>query len=130
MPTRLPTVGRPSSVSSLEGGKFMTHREYFNGRKKAFFMWFAACWIVAIVCTVLSVSVHDLFFLATLAVFPVTFLMFYITVLFRVKCPNCGGQWGWIAIYSGSPVAIRRGLRCCPYCGVDLDEEIPSARAS
>ena len=106
----------------------MTHREHFNDRKRTFFFWFAFCWIVAIVCSFLSVRIHDLFFLVTLAAFPVTFALLYVTVMFRVKCPSCGGQWGWIAIYSGSPIAIRRRLKWCPYCAVDLDTEIAAER--
>ena len=108
----------------------MTYRQYFNGRKRTFFIWFAACWLVAIVCSFVSAVAHDLFFLVTLAMFPAAFLLLYTTVLFRVKCPSCGGQWGWIAIYSGSPIAIRRDLRCCPYCGVGLDVEIDSGHTN
>lgn len=102
----------------------MTHREYFNRRKRKFFVLFAGFWLCAILFTFLSTEVHDTLFFGTLALVLGSFILFYWFVMFGVKCPRCGGQWGWIAIYSGSPVAIRRGLKLCPYCGVSLDDPV------
>jgi len=48
-------------------------------------------------------------------------------VIFGFRCPSCRGQWGWIAMYSGSLISIRKGLMLCPYCGVELDTPLPSA---
>lgn len=102
----------------------MTHRSYLNRRKRKFFILFAACWLGAIACSFLSAEVHDTIFFGTLALVLASMILLYWFVTFGVKCPSCGGQWGWIAIYSGSPVAIRRRLRLCPYCGVGLDEPV------
>jgi hypothetical protein len=84
--------------------------------------------VLAVGITTGWVSVNEelewLFLVAYLCI-PLLFVVLYIAVMFGVRCPSCRGQWGWIAIYSGSPIAIRRKLSFCPYCGVRLDAEIP-----
>ena len=49
-----------------------------------------------------------------------------LALLFFVKCPKCGtGFWqlaGQLALHWGS----RRRVNFCPYCGVSLDEPMPT----
>ena len=103
----------------------MTHREHFNKRKRIFM----ACFFVVLAAGLTTgyISVNEelewLFLVAYLCI-PVLFVVLYLAVIFGFRCLNCTGQWGWIAMYSGSPISIRKGLMFCPYCGVDLDAPV------
>jgi hypothetical protein len=54
----------------------------------------------------------------------------FITVVyafFGIRCPKCGGGWGYIAMYLGHPFAISKKIRFCPYCGVELDRNLTNS---
>ena len=104
----------------------MTHRELFNRRKRTFLACFLVVLAVGIAAAGLAVRLQwDSLFLVSYLCIVALFVVLYVAVMFGVRCPSCGGQWGWIAIYSGSPTSIRCGLRFCPYCGVSLDDPVP-----
>ena len=104
----------------------MTHRELFNRRKRCFLVVFLLVLAVGVAAGVLAVALQrDSVFLVSFLCIPALFVVLYVAVMFGVRCPSCGGQWGWIAIYSGGPTSIRRGLEFCPYCGVSLDDPVP-----
>lgn len=104
----------------------MTYREYFNRRKRVFLAWFLAVLSLGIAAGGLAVQLQrDWLFLVSYLCIVALFVVLYVAVIFGVRCPSCGGQWGWIAIYSGSPTSVRRGLKFCPYCGVSLDDLVP-----
>jgi hypothetical protein len=106
----------------------MTHREFFNRRKRIFIGVFSLVLVVGITTGWVSVREEwEWLFLVAYLCIPLLFVVLYTAVIFGVRCPSCRGQWGWIAIYSGSPISIRRKLRFCPYCGVSLDDPVPSA---
>jgi hypothetical protein len=108
----------------------MTHREFFNRRKRIWMAWFLGVLLVGI--STGWVSVHEelewLFLVAYVSI-PCLFIVLWAAVLFGVRCPSCGSQWGWIAMYSGSPIAIRRQLIFCPYCAVHLDDPVAADEA-
>jgi len=104
----------------------MTHREFFNRRKRRFLALFLVVLAVGVAAGLAAVSLQaDWLFLVAYLCIPALFLVLYAAVMFGVRCPSCGGQWGWIAIYSGGPTSIRRGLAFCPYCGVSLNAPVP-----
>ncbi|MGD9253169.1 MAG: hypothetical protein PVG92_04480 [Holophagae bacterium] len=103
----------------------MTHREYFNKRKRKFMAWFGVVVLIGITCSFLSIR-NDLLFLVTLASVPAMMLVLWTAVVFGMRCPSCRGQWGYLAMYSGGLLSIRRGLTYCPYCGVRLDDPAPA----
>jgi hypothetical protein len=104
----------------------MTYREYFNRRKRVFLAWFLAVLALGIAAGGLAVQLQwDWLFLVSYLCIAALFVVLYVAVMFGVRCPSCGGQWGWIAIYSGGPTSIRRRLKFCPYCGVSLDDPVP-----
>lgn len=109
----------------------MTHREHFNRRKRVFLAWFLAALALGIAAGGLAVQLQwDWLFLVSYLCVAALFVVLYVAVMFGVRCPSCNGQWGWIAIYSGSPTSIRRGLKFCPYCGVSLDGPVPPRSAA
>jgi hypothetical protein len=111
----------------------MTHREHFNRRKRSFSAMFLAVLVVGITAGFASVLADlDWLFLAALLCIPLLMVVLYIAVIFGFRCPSCHGQWGWIAMYSGPPTAIRQRLVYCPYCRVELDaaaDTLPSTKA-
>jgi hypothetical protein len=116
--TTVPTVGIPGLIR----GGVMTHRESFNRRKRRFVMLFLAVLITGVALGWIGVqSDTDWLVMAAYLSVPLLFIVLYTAVMFGFRCPACRGQWGWIAMYSGGPFAIRKQLRWCPYCGVDLD---------
>ncbi len=48
--------------------------------------------------------------------------MFY--ALWGICCPRCRGNFGYLAMYHGSPFAISKKIKYCPFCGVDVDTEL------
>jgi hypothetical protein len=109
----------------------MTHREHLNRRKRIFLAWFLAVLALGLAAGGLAVRLQrDWIFLVSYLCIAALFVVLYVAVMFGVRCPSCGGQWGWIAIYSGGPTSIRRGLAFCPYCGVSLDAPVPPRAAA
>ena len=105
----------------------MTHREDFNRRKRIFLACFFFVLLVGLTTGYISVNEEwEWLFLVAYLCVPGLFVVLYVAVIFGFRCPSCGGHWGWIAMYSGSPMAIRRALKYCPYCKVGLDEPVGS----
>lgn len=101
----------------------MTIRTYFNRRKKRILIALFGCAMTAIVSALLSVR-YELLFLLTLLCVAAAIVIMCLAVFFGFRCPKCRGQWGYLAMYSGRVFSIRKDLRYCPYCGVELDKEI------
>jgi hypothetical protein len=40
-----------------------------------------------------------------------------------IRCPNCKGNLGYVAMSSGTPFSISKKLKYCPSCGIDMDTE-------
>lgn len=100
----------------------MTIRQHFNTRKKRVLVALFGCVALAMVSAVGSVR-HEMVFLVTLASVVAAVVVMYLAVILGFRCPRCGGQWGFMAMYSGPVFSIRKDLRWCPYCGADLDGE-------
>jgi hypothetical protein len=105
----------------------MTHREFFNRRKRIFMACFFFVLFVGLTTGYISVNEEwEWLFLVAYFCVPVLFVVLYVAVIFGFRCPSCRGQWGWIAMYSGSLISIRKGLQMCPYCGKGLDTPLTS----
>ncbi|HKW93601.1 MAG TPA: hypothetical protein VJX92_17045 [Methylomirabilota bacterium] len=48
---------------------------------------------------------------------------------FRVRCPRCGERIGQVLGRAGGPSALPKGLQCCPFCGVALEDPVPDRQA-
>lgn len=55
--------------------------------------------------------------------FAVAFLSI-LYAFFGIRCPRCNGQFGYIAMYLGTPFSISKKIKYCPFCGVDIDTEL------
>ncbi|MEW6338535.1 MAG: hypothetical protein AB1625_14205 [Acidobacteriota bacterium] len=100
----------------------MTIRDRLNARKKRVVYALGGCALIAVSTALVSVR-HDVVFLFTLASVAAAIVIMYSAVLFGFRCPRCRGQWGYLAMYSGGACSIRKDLRFCPYCGVEIDRE-------
>ncbi len=52
------------------------------------------------------------------------FAVFFVSMLYAlwdIRCPRCRGNFGYVAMYYGSPFAISKKIKYCPFCGVDVD---------
>ena len=48
-----------------------------------------------------------------------------LSLLFRVRCPRCGGRLGQMAaLLNPKWRAFNRPVNFCPYCGVSLEEPV------
>jgi len=63
-----------------------------------------------------------------LPLFPfVGFAVFIASILYAfwgIRCPCCSGNFGYVAMYFSSPFAISKKIKYCPFCGVDIDNEV------
>jgi hypothetical protein len=100
----------------------MSIRHRFNLRKKRVLVALFGCAFAAIASAVVSVR-YEMVFLVTLASVVAAFVIMYLAVTLGFRCPRCRGQWGFLAMYAGPVLSIRKDLRFCPYCGADLDGE-------
>lgn len=47
-------------------------------------------------------------------------------MLFGIRCPQCRGRlWYAVAHAPNSIFRLSETIRFCPFCGVDLDSELP-----
>lgn len=42
----------------------------------------------------------------------------------RIRCPNCKGNFGYLAMYAGNPFSLSKKIKYCPFCGIDIDTEL------
>jgi hypothetical protein len=42
----------------------------------------------------------------------------------RIRCPNCKGNIGFVAMYYGTPFSLSKRIKFCPFCGIDIDIEL------
>ncbi|MCU0290517.1 MAG: hypothetical protein MUF10_00790 [Thermoanaerobaculaceae bacterium] len=101
----------------------MTIREHFNTRKKRVLTALLACALLAVASAFVSVR-YEAVFLLTLACVLTAIVVMYLAVILGFRCPRCRGQWGYLAMYSGGVFSIRKDLRFCPYCGVEIDQAL------
>ena len=45
-----------------------------------------------------------------------------LAMLFWIRCPKCGTQFGQLAMEIGFHWGTHRKVNYCPYCGVGMDE--------
>jgi hypothetical protein len=48
--------------------------------------------------------------------------MFY--SFWGIRCPNCKGNLGIMAMSYGSPFSVSKKIKYCPFCGIDIDTEL------
>ena len=63
----------------------------------------------------------------TLPIFPFAgFAIFAVSMVYlfwRIRCPRCRHLLTPIMSY-GSPLAISKEIKFCPFCGIDIDTEL------
>ncbi len=47
-----------------------------------------------------------------------------IYLFWRVRCPNCKGNLGYVAMYYGTPFSVSKKIKFCPFCGISIDKEL------
>jgi hypothetical protein len=50
------------------------------------------------------------------------FSMLY--AFWRIRCPRCKGNIGYVAMYYGTPFSLSKKINFCPFCGINLDTEV------
>jgi len=62
----------------------------------------------------------------TLPILPfIGFVIFSLSLLYvfwGIRCPKCGHRLTPITTY-GSPFSVSTKIKCCPFCGIDMDSE-------
>ena len=53
----------------------------------------------------------------------VVFVMSLIPVFWLIRCPRCKGNLQGLYPSFGPFAQLGRKITCCPYCGVNLDEQ-------
>jgi hypothetical protein len=44
-------------------------------------------------------------------------------VFWRIRCPQCKGNFGYVAMYYGTPFSLSKKINFCPFCGIGIDTE-------
>jgi len=104
----------------------MTIREALNRKKRIFSVLIDICIILGLVLPFVSENIVVSVAVGAWSIFGIFFFLI-IGSLFFIRCPACNGQWGVIAMYAGSPFSVKKSLKYCPYCGNNIDEEIPGS---
>ncbi len=60
-----------------------------------------------------------------LAGFALGFLAMVYGSTFAFRCPKCRAWWSYIAMSHGM-FSLDRRIKYCPYCGFDVDLELPA----
>ena len=42
----------------------------------------------------------------------------------QIRCPNCKGNIGYVAMYYGTPFSLSKKINFCPFCGINIDAEL------
>ena len=42
----------------------------------------------------------------------------------RIRCPCCKGNIGYVAMYYGTPFSLSKKINFCPFCGINIDTEL------
>ena len=82
-------------------------------------------WLAGVVGVVLGAYVHGAF---GLLFFPGALVCVagVLYMLFGIRCPQCRGTLGHMSKYQIRAFwGIPKRIRFCPFCGVDLDSELP-----
>jgi hypothetical protein len=105
----------------------MTARERLNGRM---------LWILGIAYTgtglfvlgiLIGVALGQRPIMAILVPgFAIAFVSVMIAQFFGLRCPFCRGNLATLLLHHGG-LRINRRVCFCPYCGKNLDEELPPA---
>lgn len=74
-----------------------------------------------------SIIKPDKFPLFPLVGFLIPFFVFGL-LFFKMKCPNCKNNIGYVVMYYGGPFALSKKVKFCPFCGVDIDKELMDQR--
>jgi hypothetical protein len=57
----------------------------------------------------------------------VGFVVFFVSLMYLmwgVRCPNCKGNLGYLAMYCGTPFSVSNKIKYCWFCGIDIDTEL------
>src|SRR5262245_17814222 len=110
----------------------MTTREVFRKRKRSVMSVALAGFFLAAIGS-LSVRLEVIKIPLEFAFFPgiiIFLLALSYANLFAFHCPQCGRGWGMLPMRSGSSLLeIDKGIRFCPFCGLDIDAELASKPA-
>ena len=106
----------------------MTVRDHLTSKKRRTSMASYLGMLGFVVGAILGAGNRVLFVLGLLS-FAVAFLSVGYLVI-GIRCPVCRNRLGQLLASVGGPFSISASLRCCPYCAVDFDSEMPREPAN
>jgi hypothetical protein len=100
----------------------MTIRSHISRKKRKIFIVTYSGLLFFILGIILS---------TTLGIMPLVpfigFAVFFVSIacaFWGIRCPHCKGNFGYIAMYHGSPFSVSKKVKYCPFCGIDIDTEL------
>ena len=106
----------------------MTVREEINAKKRSVMRIVMIGSIVFAAGFALNLIVPGLGVLG-LPGFAVAFVTMAYAYTFAFRCPNCHTNWSGLAMQSGgSTFAVNNRIKCCPYCGLELDSKVTPSK--
>jgi len=105
------------------GAPTVTIREFLNTRKKRAFLFFLTGGILFMGGLFLAAALNTSPDLAGLG-----FIIAFGGIAFNLTgavCPACKNSLAFLLSARGGPFRIAPEAKSCPYCGTDLDTEVP-----
>jgi hypothetical protein len=98
----------------------MTIREGLHRRRRRLFLIAFALWL-GFIPSMLATAISP-YFAPLLVLCFVGFGACILSIMLRLRCPNCGNNLGY-AVQWPPAWGISGKIRYCPYCGIDLDTD-------
>ncbi len=114
-------------AQTANGEKTITIRDYLRRQKRRSFAVLHLGVLIFIGGAIASASGSKMFVFAIFGFVVAGLGMVYLA---RVRCPNCKERIGPILRPLSGQYSIPRNFRFCPFCGVELDTQVPDEQAS
>ena len=102
----------------------MTARQLIDGRIKGLRYLPGLSIGVAVIITLVSMIIREWWLFILFMPYSVIYCWLFAIVKKRMACPNCGRSLRSFSEEGGLTFTIDRDVKCCPYCGYNLDAEV------